>query len=58
MDVFSAWSVPKVYKRYGTSLVAVEFRRTKRIRIQRSTTEYNTENENRVSYLKEIATGI
>jgi hypothetical protein len=37
--VFSALSVPKVYKRHGKSLGAVEFRRTKRMGIKRSTTE-------------------
>jgi hypothetical protein len=32
--------MPKVYKRHGKSLGAVEFWRTKRMVIQQSTTEY------------------
>jgi hypothetical protein len=37
--VFSAWSVPKIYKRHGKSLGANKFWRSKRMEVQRSITE-------------------
>jgi hypothetical protein len=37
--VLSVWPVPKVYKTHGRSLASVELLRTKRMGVQRSTTE-------------------
>jgi hypothetical protein len=51
--VFSAWSVPRSYKRHGKSLGAVEFQRVTEAK-NGDTTEYNGVRE--LSQL-EIATG-